>query len=51
MGSQQIRPNYFVKDQDLDVTLGLYDDGIRLNYHIKSFKIGEKREDRAERKD
>ena len=48
MGSQQARPNTLVKDQELDVAPGQYDDGIGFNSN-KGFRIGEKREDRVER--
>jgi len=44
MGSSPSRPLSFAKGGDLDVAPGQYDDGIRFNSNVKSFKIGEKRE-------
>ena len=38
-----------MKDRDLDVSPGQYDDGIRFNSNTKSFRIGEKHEERIER--
>ena len=46
---QQVTQNSLVKDKELDATFGQYDDSIRLNYNFKSFKIGEKRKERAKR--
>ena len=44
MGSSPARPKSLVKSGDLDVAPGQYDDGIRFNSNVKSFRIGEKRE-------
>jgi len=44
MGTSPARP---VKRSDVDVAPGQYDDGIRFNSNVKSFKIGEKREERV----
>ena len=41
MGGSPARP---VKRTDVDVAPGQYDDGIRFNQDVKSFRIGEKRE-------
>ena len=40
MGGSPARP---VKRTDVDVAPGQYDDGIRFNSNVKSFRIGEKR--------
>ena len=45
MGSSPARPNSFAKGGDLDVAPGQYDDGMRWNSGVKSFKIGQKREE------
>ena len=44
MGGSPSRP---VKRTDVDVAPGQYDDGIRFNSNVKSFKIGEKRTERV----
>jgi len=44
MGSSPARPFSLAKVGDLDVAPGQYDDGIRFNSGVKSFKIAEKRE-------
>lgn len=38
------RPKSFAKGGDIDVAPGQYDDGMRFNSGVKSFKIGQKRE-------
>ena len=45
MGSSPSRPTSFAR-KDVDVAPGQYDDGIRFNSNVKSFKIGEKREEK-----
>ncbi len=40
MGGSPARP---IKRTDVDVAPGQYDDGIRFNSNVKSFRIGEKR--------
>ena len=44
MGSSPARPE---RKQDTDVAPGQYDDGIRFNSNVKSFKIGEKRAEKV----
>ena len=44
MGASPARPAK--KSADVDVAPGQYDDGIRFNSNVKSFKIGEKREEK-----
>ena len=46
MGSSPSRSTSFAKGGDVDVAPGQYDDGIRFNSNVKSFKIGEKREEK-----
>jgi len=46
MGSSPSRPSSFAKGGDVNVAPGQYDDGIRFNSNVKSFKIGEKREEK-----
>jgi len=46
MGSSPSRPMSFARGGDVDVAPGQYDDGQRFNSNAKSFKIGEKREER-----
>ena len=46
MGSSPSRPTSFAKSGDINVAPGQYDDGIRFNSNVKSFKIGEKREEK-----
>jgi hypothetical protein len=46
MGSSPSRPTSFAKGGDVDVAPGQYDDGIRFNSNVKSFKIGERREEK-----
>ena len=48
LGSSPARPQSFAKANDTDAAPGQYDDGIRFNSGVKSFKIGEKRETRIE---
>ena len=48
MGSSPSRPQGFHKGGDVDVAPGQYDDGKRWNSNVKSFRIGEKREERIE---
>ena len=48
LGSSPARPQSFAKANDTDAAPGQYDDGIRFNTGVKSFKIGEKRETRIE---
>jgi len=48
MGSSPARPSSFAKTGDLEVAPGQYDDGMRWNSGVKSFKIGEKREERIQ---
>ena len=43
MGTSPSRPRTLAKDKDTDVAPGQYDDGIRFNSNVQSFKIGEKR--------
>ena len=43
MGSTPSRPTSFAKGGDVNVAPGQYDDGMRFNDNVKSFKIGEKR--------
>lgn len=43
MGSSPSRPQSFAKGGDVNVAPGQYDDGVRFNSNVKSFKIGEKR--------
>ena len=44
MGTSPSRPGTFAKSGDMDVAPGQYDDGLRFNSNVKSFKIGEKRD-------
>ena len=46
MGRSPARPSSFAKGGDVNVAPGQYDDGIRFNSNVKSFKISEKREER-----
>jgi len=46
MGSSPSRPVSFARGGDVDVAPGQYDDGQRFNSNAKSFRIGEKREER-----
>ena len=46
MGSSPARPASFAIQGGSDAAPGQYDDGIRFNSNSKSFKIGEKREER-----
>ena len=46
MGSSPSRPSTFARGGDVDVAPGQYDDGIRFNQNVKSFRIGEKREEK-----
>ena len=48
MGKSPARPHSFAKANDTEAAPGQYDDGIRFNSGVKSFKIGEKRETRYE---
>ena len=48
LGSSPARPQSFAKANDTEAAPGQYDDGIRFNSGVKSFKIGEKRETRIE---
>ena len=48
MGTSPSRPGTFAKGGDVNVAPGQYDDGIRFNTNVKSFKIGEKREERIQ---
>ena len=48
MGKSPARPHSFAKANDTEAAPGQYDDGIRFNSGVKSFKIGEKRETRVE---
>ena len=48
MGSSPSRPASFAKGGDVNVAPGQYDDGVRWNDNVKSFKIGEKRQERIE---
>ena len=48
LGSSPARPQSFAKANDTEAAPGQYDDGIRFNSNVKSFKIGEKRETRIE---
>jgi len=41
------RPASFAKQGDVNVAPGQYDDGIRFNSNVKSFTIGEKRQERV----
>ena len=45
MGSSAARPTTLAKHGDIEVAPGQYDDGIRFNSNVKSFRIGEKREE------
>ena len=47
MGSTPARPKSLVKTGELDVAPGQYDDGIRFNSNVKSFRIGEKRSEKV----
>ena len=47
LGSSPARPDKMV-DQDTNVAPGQYDDGIRFNSNIKSFRIGEKRAEKVQ---
>jgi hypothetical protein len=49
MGSSPSRPMSFARGGDVNVAPGQYDDGQRFNSNVKSFKIGEKREERMTR--
>jgi len=42
------RPSSLAKGLDMDVAPGQYNDGIRFNSGVKSFKIGQKRDSRIE---
>ena len=46
ISSSPARPASFAKKGDVNVAPGQYDDGIRFNSNVKSFKIGEKRPER-----
>ena len=46
LGRSPARPHSFAKANDTEAAPGQYDDGIRFNSGVKSFKIGEKREER-----
>ena len=46
MGGSPARPHSFAKGGDVDVAPGQYDDGKRFNDGVKSFKIGEKRDEK-----
>ena len=48
LGSSPARPQSFAKANDTDAAPGQYEDGLRFNTGVKSFKIGEKRETRIE---
>ena len=48
MGSSPSRPTSFAKGGDVNVAPGQYDDGIRFNSNVKSFKIGTKSEAKIE---
>ena len=43
MGGSPARPSSFAKGGDVNVAPGQYDDGVRFNSNVKSFRIGEKR--------
>jgi len=43
MGSSPSRPSTFARGGDVNVAPGQYDDGMRFNSNVKSFRIGEKR--------
>ena len=47
MGTSPSRPSTFAKEGMMDVAPGQYDDGMRFNSNVKSFKIGEKRTEKA----
>jgi len=46
LGSSPSRPMSFARGGDVNVAPGQYDDNQRFNSNVKSFKIGEKREER-----
>ena len=46
MGTSPSRPGTFAKQDDYSVAPGQYDDGKRFGQDTKSFRIGEKREQR-----
>ena len=48
MGTSPSRPGTFAKSGNMDVAPGQYDDNLRFNSNVKSFKIGERREDRIQ---
>ena len=48
MGTSPARPASLVKKGDVNVAPGQYNDGIRFNSNVKSFKIGQKREQTVE---
>ncbi len=45
MGASPSRPMSFARGGDVNVAPGQYDDGQRFNSNVKSFKIGEKRDE------
>ena len=47
MGTSPSRPESFAKSGDVNVAPGQYDDGVRWNSNVKSFRIGEKRPEKA----
>ena len=48
MGTSPSRPKNLTKSGEFDVAPGQYDDGVRFNSNVKSFKIGEKRQEKVE---